>query len=112
PVDIISDGKNIRYNFTGNPAMTVGGTGDVLTGLVAGFLAQGFSPFDAGLAAAFLNGAAGDLAVESKPYIVATDLLDHIKAVISYILNDEIETLSSKILAKKDLRRIIKEIEG
>lgn len=112
PVDIISDGRNIRYNFTGNPAMTVGGTGDVLTGLVAGFLAQGFSLFDAGLAAAFLNGAAGDLAVESKPYIVATDLLDNIKSVISYILNDEIEYLSSKILAKKDLRRIIKEIEG
>ncbi|MCX8162229.1 MAG: NAD(P)H-hydrate dehydratase, partial [Candidatus Bathyarchaeota archaeon] len=112
PIDIVSDGKRVKYNFTGNPAMTVGGTGDVLTGLIAGFLAQGSPPFDASLASAFLNGAAGDLAVESKPYIVATDLLDHIKTVINYVLNDEIEQLSSKILSRKDLRRIIREIEG
>ncbi|MEM2740212.1 MAG: NAD(P)H-hydrate dehydratase [Candidatus Bathyarchaeia archaeon] len=112
PIDIVSDGKRVKYNFTGNPAMTVGGTGDILTGLIAGFLAQGSPPFDAGLASAFLNGAAGDLAVESKPYIVATDLLDRIQTVINYVLNDEIELLSSKILSRKDLRRIIKEIEG
>lgn len=112
PIDIISDGKHVKYNFTGNPAMTVGGTGDILTGLVAGFLAQGSPPLNASLAAAFLNGAAGDLAVESKPYIVATDLLDHIPIVINHVLNDEIEQLSSKILSRKDLRRIIREIEG
>jgi NAD(P)H-hydrate epimerase len=113
PIDIISDGKRVKYNFTGNPAMTVGGTGDILTGLVAGFLAQGSSPFDAGVAAAFLNGAAGDLAVESKPYMVATDLLENIQTVINYILNDEIEALSSRIFSRgKDLKNIIKEVEN
>ncbi len=82
-VDVISDGVKVKLNWTGNPGMTVGGTGDVLAGLVAGFLAQGTKPMDAAVAAAFLNGAAGDLAVKKKGYhIVPTDLLEEIPNLI------------------------------
>jgi len=81
--DIISDGKRVKFNFTGNPGMTVGGTGDVLSGVIAAFLAQGIDPFEASVAGAFINGAAGDFVVSEKGFhMVATDLLDWIPRVI------------------------------
>jgi len=81
--DIVSDGKRVKFNFTGNPGMTVGGTGDVLSGIVAAFLAQGMDPFEAAVAGAFINGAAGDFAASVKGFhMVATDLLEWIPKVI------------------------------
>jgi NAD(P)H-hydrate epimerase len=81
--DIISDGKRAKFNFTGNPGMTVGGTGDVLSGVIAAFLAQGIDPFEAAVAGAFINGAAGDFVASEKGFhMVATDLLDWIPRVI------------------------------
>ncbi|MGH9921735.1 MAG: NAD(P)H-hydrate dehydratase, partial [Nitrososphaerales archaeon] len=61
-IDVISDGDKVAVNKTHNCAMTVGGTGDVLSGLVAGLLAKGMNPFDASVAGAYINGAAGDRA--------------------------------------------------
>jgi hydroxyethylthiazole kinase-like uncharacterized protein yjeF len=82
-VDIISDGKRVKLNFTGNPGMTVGGTGDVLSGVVGAFLAQKANPFEAAVAGAFVNGAAGDFAFEEEGYhMVATDLIDWIPMVL------------------------------
>ncbi len=78
-VDIITDGERVKLNFTGNPGMTVGGTGDVLSGVTAAFLAWTRDPFRASVAGAFINGEAGDLAVEEKGYhITATDLIEKI----------------------------------
>ncbi|MFZ7137986.1 MAG: NAD(P)H-hydrate dehydratase [archaeon] len=83
PVDIVSDGKYTKLNFTGNQGMTVGGTGDVLSGVVGGLLAMGADPFCAAVAGAFVNGAAGDfVAVEKGFHMLATDLLDWIPHVI------------------------------
>lgn len=77
--DIISNGKNTKVNRTGTPAMTVGGTGDVLTGITATLLAQSNNPFRSACAAAFINGLAGMLAEEKMgPHIVATDVIDNI----------------------------------
>jgi len=82
-VDIISDGYRTKLNFTGNPGMTVGGTGDVLSGIVGAFLAQGVEPFEAAVAGAFINGAAGDFVKAEKGYhIVASDLLEWIPKII------------------------------
>jgi NAD(P)H-hydrate epimerase len=82
-VDVISEAKRFKLNFTGNPGMTVGGTGDVLSGIVGAFLAQGVNPFDAAVAGAFVNGAAGDFVFEEKGYhMVATDLLKKIPQVL------------------------------
>jgi NAD(P)H-hydrate epimerase len=83
PTDIISNGTRFKLNFTGNPGMTVGGTGDVLSGVVGAFLAQGADPFEAAVAGAFVNGAAGDFVFEEKGYhMVATDLLNWIPKVL------------------------------
>ncbi|RLI08583.1 NAD(P)H-hydrate dehydratase, partial [Candidatus Bathyarchaeota archaeon] len=82
-VDVISDGAHTRYNWTGNPGMTVGGTGDVLSGVTAAFMAMGASPFEAAVAGAFINGAAGDAAYEEKGYhLVPMDLIERIPKVI------------------------------
>ncbi len=74
---VVSDGERVKVNRTGNPGMTVGGTGDVLAGLAAAFLAWGNSPFRAGAAASYVNGVAGDLAYQEKGFhMVATDLIE------------------------------------
>lgn len=77
--DIISDGEKVKINITGNPGMTVGGTGDVLTGCCAAILSWGRDAFTAAVAAAFINGRAGDIAVQRKGYhITATDVISYI----------------------------------
>ena len=48
PEDIIADEDELAINKTGNALMTVGGTGDILSGVIGGFMAQGMKPFDAG----------------------------------------------------------------
>lgn len=81
--DIISDGKKVAVNKTHNSAMTVGGTGDVLSGLTAGLLAKGMSLFDASLAGAYINGASGDRAYKRLGlHIMPTDVVDEIPSVM------------------------------
>jgi NAD(P)H-hydrate epimerase len=76
PVDIISDGERHKLNRTGNPGMTVGGTGDVLAGLVAGLMAKGAEPFNAARMGAYISGLAGDVAFDSLMYsMAATDVV-------------------------------------
>ena len=83
PTDKIISNKKTLYNKTGNEGMTVGGTGDVLSGIVGGLLAMGIDHFDAAVAGAFINGAAGDFVTLQKGYhMIPTDLLDWIPHVI------------------------------
>jgi hydroxyethylthiazole kinase-like uncharacterized protein yjeF len=74
------DGIDMLFNNTGNDGLATGGSGDVLSGLIAGFLAQGFSPADAaGTAAYFLGHTAELLAdVQDTCSILPTDILDNI----------------------------------
>jgi NAD(P)H-hydrate epimerase len=82
-VDYICSPEQIKLNFTGNPGMTVGGTGDVLSGIVGGLMAQNVDPFEAAVAGAFVNGAAGDfVAGELGFHMVATDIIDWIPRVL------------------------------
>ncbi len=82
-VDVISDGQRVKLNFTGNPGMTVGGTGDVLSGVVAAFLSQSANAFEAAVAGAFVNGACGDFVRRELGFhMVATDLIDWIPRVL------------------------------
>ncbi|WP_339911793.1 NAD(P)H-hydrate dehydratase [Symmachiella dynata] len=73
---IITDGRRIAVNSTGNSGMATGGSGDVLTGLIAALLAQGLPAFEAAQLAAHLHGLAGDLAAAelSEPGLIASDL--------------------------------------
>jgi NAD(P)H-hydrate epimerase len=82
-VDIISDGERISHNLTGNPNMTKGGTGDTLAGICGAILGMKFDPFTAACAAAYINGAAGDLAARERgPGLMASDILDKIPLII------------------------------
>lgn len=57
----VTDGDRFYHNPTGNPGMAVGGSGDMLAGMIVSFLGQGISPLEAAAAAVWLHGAAGDL---------------------------------------------------
>jgi ADP-dependent NAD(P)H-hydrate dehydratase len=79
PTDIVSDGNQTYQNPKNIAAMTVGGTGDVLSGVVASMLAKNKNPVQAASAAVFVNGRAGYLAQKKYGlHIMATDLLDFI----------------------------------
>jgi NAD(P)H-hydrate epimerase len=83
PTDVISDGKKTFLNIKNTPSMTVGGTGDVLSGLVAGMLSKNNRPIEAAAAAVFVNGKAGILAQRKYGlHIVATDLLEFISSAL------------------------------
>lgn len=81
--DLILSGTKFRINKSGNPGMTVGGTGDALSGIATSLLAQGLSAFDSACLAAFINGLAGDEAFNVKGNgFSATDLVSYIGSVI------------------------------
>lgn len=75
---LITDGEVVFCNPTGNPGMAVGGSGDVLAGMIAGLLGQKLSALDAAACAVWLHGAAGDLcAREMGQYaMLPTDYLE------------------------------------
>lgn len=80
----ITDGTTHYRNKTGNPGMAVGGSGDVLAGMIAGLLGQGLSPIQAAACGAWLHGAAGDLAArELGQYaMLPTDLLGYLPRLL------------------------------
>jgi NAD(P)H-hydrate epimerase len=79
-IDIITDGKRVRINRTGHPAMTVGGTGDVLAG-IAGALLCHLPAFEAGCIAAYVNGRVGQVVAAGRGEgMLASDLVDRIPA--------------------------------
>jgi NAD(P)H-hydrate epimerase len=79
---VVAGGELVYVNETGNPGMASGGTGDVLTGMVAGLLAQGLEPFPATCLAVYLHGLAGDLAAVQvgELSLTATHLLQNLPA--------------------------------
>jgi ADP-dependent NAD(P)H-hydrate dehydratase / NAD(P)H-hydrate epimerase len=86
---IVSPTGNVFFNCTGNPGMATGGSGDVLTGMIASLLGQGYSPMDAAILGVHLHGLAGDLASEKMGLesITATDIIDSIGDAFIYIRN-------------------------
>jgi ADP-dependent NAD(P)H-hydrate dehydratase len=79
-VTLVTDGKRLYRNTTGNPGMAKGGSGDVLTGLIAALMGQGLDPFAAAQLGVYLHGLAGDFARESlgEVSLIATDLIDYL----------------------------------
>jgi len=81
---IISNGDVSCYNIIGNPGMAKGGSGDVLSGIIGGLLAQHVEPFEAASLGAFLHAFAGDLYVEqyAEETLTATDIISKLKEVL------------------------------
>lgn len=75
---IITDGENTYINTTGNPGMAVGGSGDLLAGIIVSLLGQGIAPLEAAACAAWLHGAAGDRCAEELGQygMLPTDMLN------------------------------------
>ncbi len=75
------------FNSTGNPGMATGGSGDVLTGFITGFLAQGYTSFEASVLGIYLHGMAGDIYAEkyAEESLIANDLVENIGLAIKKI---------------------------
>jgi hydroxyethylthiazole kinase-like uncharacterized protein yjeF len=75
-------GRPLSYNTTGNPGMATGGMGDILTGVCAGLLGQGLSPYDAARIGAWLCGRAAEIAIfngnQSEQSLLPRDIVDHL----------------------------------
>lgn len=68
------------FNSTGNPGMATGGSGDVLTGIVLGLLAQNYTPIEASIIGTYIHGLAGDIALDTQSYesLIASDIIEHL----------------------------------
>ena len=88
---IITDGDEIYINQSGSSALAKAGSGDVLTGILAGLTAQKVPVLDAAILGTFLHGLAGDTAAEdlTKYSVLATDLIEYIPLAIQEITNEE-----------------------
>ncbi|HTL80645.1 MAG TPA: NAD(P)H-hydrate dehydratase, partial [Bacteroidia bacterium] len=71
---------SVHFNSSGNPGMATGGSGDVLTGIITGLLAQGYSAFDSCLIGVYLHGLAGDIAasVNTENGVIAGDISEQL----------------------------------
>jgi len=80
---------NCWFNCTGNPGMATGGSGDVLTGILTGLLAQGYTPGEAAVLGVYLHGLSGDLAVScsSEESILAGDIADQLGKAFAFLKN-------------------------
>ena len=82
PTLIASPEGNVSINTTGNPGMATAGSGDVLTGMIAGLLGQGMNPLDAAVLGVYLHGLSGDIAAADKGMhsLIAGDIIESIPA--------------------------------
>lgn len=88
---LVASGTAVFVNPTGNPGMATGGTGDVLTGLIAGLLAQGIDALDAAVLGVYLHGLAGDLAASrlGEMTLAAGDLIEILPAALAALKGGE-----------------------
>jgi NAD(P)H-hydrate epimerase len=87
---LISDGQYSYVNYTGTPAMATAGSGDVLSGMIAAFLARGFDAFSASKFAAYFHGLAGELSAKDKGEngVIASDISENIPKALKEAANE------------------------
>lgn len=80
------DGR-VYFNSTGNPGMATGGTGDVLTGILTGLLAQGYSATEAAIVGVYIHGLSGDLAMNEtgEESLIASDIIKFLPAAFRHV---------------------------
>lgn len=82
---IITNGKDIYINNTGNSKMASGGMGDCLTGIITALLAQGYSILNSALIGAYVHGLAGEIASKDKYSTIASEVIENISKAMNYI---------------------------
>ena len=87
---VVTDGDRYFVNATGNPGMATGGTGDVLTGVIAALLGQKLPAFEAAQLGVFLHGLAGDIARDQNGEIglIAGDIVDALPDAFVHAMPD------------------------
>jgi NAD(P)H-hydrate epimerase len=87
PTVLAEPGGSAYINPTGNPGMATGGTGDVLTGMVSSFMAQGMNPADGAILGMYMHGLAGDIAAGKKGEysLIASDIIDSLPEAFKYL---------------------------
>ena len=89
---VLPDG-NCWYNVCGNPGMATGGSGDVLTGVLTGLLAQGYTPEDAAILGVYLHSVSGDFSISdrgiSEESLLASDIADGLGRVFGHLKSDD-----------------------
>lgn len=82
---------SVYENTTGNPGLATAGTGDVLSGVIAGIIAQGIGPPEAAETGVYLHGLAGDIASDEKtqPGVIAGDVIEAIPAALKHIAGED-----------------------
>jgi len=92
PTIIAEPAGRAYVNSTGNPGMATAGTGDVLTGMISGFLGQGLKALDASILGVYMHGLAGDIAATEKGAysLIATDIIDNLPAAFHSLKNNAI----------------------
>ncbi len=88
---VVSSPETAAVVPTGNPGMASAGTGDVLTGFMSGFMAQGLAPYEAAVLGTYLHGLAGDLAADdlTEWCLIASDLIGYLPKAIKKIIGNK-----------------------
>jgi NAD(P)H-hydrate epimerase len=84
---LISDGNSVWVNLTGNPGMATAGSGDVLSGIIGGLLAQGLDTYEAVILGTYLHGLSGDLGARNSGYeaLIASDLIEYLPKALGRV---------------------------
>ncbi len=87
---ILSPDGSCWFNSTGNPGMATAGSGDVLTGILTGLIAQGYTPQEAALLGVYLHGLSGDLSLagSSEESLLSGEIADHLGMAFSSLKSD------------------------
>ena len=97
---VVTDGQRYYVNTTGNPGMATGGSGDVLTGVIAALLAQKLPAFEAAQLGVFIHGVAGDIARDQngETGLIAGDIVDALPDAFVHTMPDADADLSTRVI--------------
>ncbi|MBI2092205.1 MAG: hypothetical protein HYT75_04335 [Deltaproteobacteria bacterium] len=87
---VVSSPEGVIFiNPTGNPGLATAGTGDCLTGVIAGFISQGIPVIESVIAGVYVHGLAGDMAAEKNGErgLIASDIINHLPNILKLIAN-------------------------
>ena len=96
---VVIDGDSIFFNSTGNPALATAGSGDVLTGIITGLIAQGYEPRNASILGVYLHGKTADIAIKETGYetFTSSTILTYLSnAILDLFIEEELQDIENE----------------